>query len=633
MNMLKRLTFSSRGRGKAELRLIRTRQNLLAELSLAQRDIMESGLTSIPELVDLLSKVYPCFSEEKLSIDEQSARLSTAKAMLGKLKRVVNEHRLSKKPIAQVAEAIDKQVKENESLPKSGNATGPSMNADERTDMHRRASSLLQRLQTEDDFEGKEHVTQTMTDLSRLLEEAENADRVEQEGGLAEPSKIKSRRDFLLTSSVAAAVGAVALVPAHARAGWFGEEAAAIIAALWTFAGKLWEAMNKGVQEYNKMAGDLGAGLSAIEEKLHVATSLQIDAGAKESDKSLTALGAHGDKIVEQMTANERVNASFGSQPSSAVCGDDITNAIHGTLERLVSGETEAVSKKQISNTIIPKRDDQKTDGENKRREMVKRIRGNDEKDTNPNNWSPQGLSYSATIAPGAVHKGIDAQEAGGDFRYWFTQDVPGGYFEGLDADYLKSSDTQMAAMLFTVESRSSVATHAIDKHRMDEVASEEIFLKSIAYLKENVRVQKQAIAIAKTADKGSSGGEDVAVSKTRLAFSQQTLEMYQKNAVPIVNASGKKVLGLSRRAVERLKVMRWNDPSYNAYLNSTGPNPTPLIRDQIRLSADTLSVLYLIKDEMAMNTDIQAGMLKELLDSNTIRRDASREAYAKFRT
>ncbi|WP_196160951.1 hypothetical protein [Reinekea sp. G2M2-21] len=513
--------------------------------------------------------------------------------------------------------------------------TGPtSLSNSERKELLARLAEYHKRSDEHGDFDGKEYVDSEVDTLLRLLQEADQAEKAESEGKPESPEK-KSRRDFLTQGAIVSVVSAMVLAPSTAHAGWFGEEAAAIIAALWQFASKLWKAMNEGTKAVNGMLNDIGNGLGILEGKLQAGFEASVEAGTMQNDKSIMALGSLGDKIVEQIVANERTRTAQAAQPSSGVCGDDILNAAQSSTKKLVDQQTESAGKAAVQEATMPAaNDNEKVNRETKRNNYINKVAPSVTGDiNNPNAWNHGALSYASAMAPGSTPKPERFQQDSETFVYFVSHGLPNDGIDELDQDYLKTGDSALPTMVYQKTARDSVAKSVLERHRLEELPDPSVYNATISHLRNNVETQKSALREIRAAQSQDGSDLDISVNQGRLALSEQILSMAQRKAAPIRTPDGGRENGLSYRKLEQFKVERWTGPEYHAYLNVTGPEPAPLLRDLLKQQGVSLELQQSILDELRHLSDLSATLLYETMDSNLVRKEEMAKARTQGRT
>lgn len=597
------------------------------------RSVLTGQLSKVMNLVGMSPKDDAWLVSVNAHLDLMSLTLT----QMGLPIEASNIHPLSRLRSSlfnQGGEKVDEKAEESTSLEaRQENKSAIKMTPDERksitnklTEYSKKSAGL--------EFEGKEHLDEEIDILLKLLKEADEADEAEKEGRTEAPEK-KSRRDFLTQASVVGVASAMILAPSTARAGWFGEEAAAIIAALWQFASKLWDAMNNSVDMINGMMSSIGEGLGALENKLQFGFEAGIEASTVQNDKLIVSLGSVGDKLTEQMVANERTRVVQAAQPSSGVCGDDILNASSGTTKKLVDQQTLTTNEIGVINeTVPPASDSDKNNKEAVRQEFVNRIVQPNANVSDPNQWNTNGLNYTASFSPSAITKPANYQRDSETFVHFVSQGLPNDGMDALDADYLKTGNSAYPTMVYQRAARSSVARGVLERHRSEELPDAQIAAQTVAHLQNNVDVQRAALNRVRQEQASGGNGttsQDVSVNQGRLALSEQILQKVQNERSQI--SSGSNQSGISYRRMEQLKVERWTGPEYHAYLNVTGPEPAPLLRDLIKQNGTALEMQKAILDELRQLNDLTSTLLLETIDANPARKDEFNKIRSSART
>jgi len=426
----------------------------------------------------------------------------------------------------------------------------------------------------------------------------------------------KSRRDMLGLLVGGGAIAAM-LTPQKADA-FFGVDGSIMVAAITNFANQLFKVMNSGISDMNGMFGDLGEGIGLLEENLNFSLTKSIEQGSNDTDKQITALGALGDRLSEQLVANAQVSAAVGSQPGSGVCGDETIGAASANLSNLVSAQTSVNNAESRESKVNANKSPSATQARNERRERLSRIRPQN----GQGDWNPEPLSYSRTIAPGSTSKRETPQsQAGADYIKWSGESIPnsGDYYPS-DVYFAAETD-RMVTMLMQREARASVADHTLYAHYNEGIGDRATYSGMRSYFSESVRVQESGLQKAKQSQMKAKNGDgdaadnNVAVNTAGLELSKNILGLLDEYSTGSGNSRA-----ISQRGLEDFMLHRWTGPEYKAFLRSSGPEPAPLLRDLISLQGDALKMDKERLDEQRLTNDLLQTMLRELIDSNTIR-------------
>ena len=454
--------------------------------------------------------------------------------------------------------------------------------------------------------------------------------------GSAIGAEEKTRRELIRgIGGILLGGGAVTAMMAPQRAhAMFGVDGSIIVTAIVTFANKLFSYMNSSLNDLNNMFGDLGGGLTSLGDKLGLELEEILVQSSNGTDKQITALGALGDRLSEQMVANAQVSASLGSQPGSGVCGDETIGAASARISNRVQAQTNHNDSVTRESRVNAAKASTPGRARQQRKERIERIRSQ-ASSGNTNDWNVSSLSYSRTIAPGHTNRRTrELDQAGSDYIQWSREAIPnnGDYFP--ENTFFNANSDRMITMIMQREARLSVADHTISSHFNEGIADTDTYRGMKAYFGENVRVQEDALRQAvnqqmSTANDPNSNSSaaslenDVAVNRAALALSKNLHALLDEYST----GQGSE-RGISKRGIEEFRIRRWTGPEYKAFLRSSGPEPAPLLRDLISLQGDIMQMEKARLDEQRLTNDLLQQLLRETVDSNTIRDREMREAH-----